>query len=442
MTIDASASRTWVQPGAEPAAAPPLKASEHISLSAYWLATNLHWGALLLIIIPSQMKQIAPDWKAQATGWILGSGAVLAMVMPIIAGAMSDRCASRWGRRRPFMAAGVLVNLFGLGILWQAGTTRSFWLYLVGYLVVQLGNGTASGAYSGVIPDVVPENQRGTASGYMAVMSQSGTMLGAVGGGYLMSHGHVALAYLAIGAALVLFVSVTMLGMNDRPAETDLPPFQWRVFLKSLWIDPRQYPDFAWVWITRALVTMGMWMVQPFILYYLADVIHEKNPEGVIAKLLGAILIGATVTGLIGGSISDRVGRKRVVYVANSIIAVASVALLFARTFNEALWIGLIYGLGYGAYYSVDWALGCDVLPNKADAAKDMGVWHISMTLPQSLAAPLAGALLGLFSRSATGSSAGTEVHYALGGYMVIFSLAALFLILAAVLVRNVRGVR
>jgi MFS family permease len=233
-----------------------------------------------------------------------------------------------------------------------------------------------------------------------------------------------------------------MAGMPEQRIETAPEPFHLKAFLGSLWISPRKHPDFAWVWITRFLMTMGIWTIEPFLQYYLGDVIGAQHPAETAGKLMGAILAGATVTGLIGGRISDRVGRKPVVYVANSIAAGAAIGLIFAHTLQSALIIGMVFGFGYGAYYSVDWALGCDVLPRREDAAKDLGVWHVAMTLPQTLAAPVAGNLLAAFGQRMVMGPNGPVAHYLLPGYMAIFSLAALLLVLAAVLLRQVKGVR
>ncbi|MCC6730947.1 MAG: MFS transporter [Chthonomonadales bacterium] len=435
--------------GANPVVTPAVSersrmgAGRLFALSAYWLATNLHWGALLLIILPSQVREIAPAHKAEVQGLIVGTGAVVALIVPLVVGALSDRCRSRWGRRRPYMVVGVAVNLAGLAILFSAGGLGSIPLYILGYVVVQLGNNTATGAYSGMIPDLVRRDQRGEASGWMAAMTQTGTILGALLGGFLMGAGQVAASYVAIAGALVLFVSVTALGTREEALREAPAPVDWRGFVAGFWIDPRRYPDFWWVWITRALVTMGMWTVQPFIQYYLADVIGVASPERTAATLMAIILIGATVTGLLGGRLSDRIGRKRVVYTANVIIAAASVGFVFSGSLAVTLVVGMIYGLGYGAYYSVDWALGCDVLPSQENAAREMGVWHISMVLPQSLAAPVGALLLASFGHYAVpGVDGGPVYHYTRAGYTALFSVAAGFLLLGAILLRRVRGVR
>jgi len=122
------------------------------------------------------------------------------------------------------------------------------------------------------------------------------------------------------------------------------------------------------------------------------------------------------------------------------------VAVLFAcvHTLQAAYVLGGFFGLAYGAYYSVDWALGCDVLPNKElDAAKDMGIWHVAMVLPQSVALPIAGIVLERMGKTMLPNSAGVPTaHYSAAGYTAIFCLAAVYFIAGALFLRNVRGVR
>jgi len=416
----------------------------HLALSAYWLSTNLLWGAMLVILVPSQMKQLAPANPAEMVGLLLGVGAVPALVVPLLVGPLSDRCMSRWGRRRPYMVVGSAVNVAGLALLWYASLRLNLWLYFAGYLVTNVGNNIATGSYSGMIPDIVPKDQRGEASGWMATMSQIGTILGVVSASRLMAAGHMTASYAVIAASMVLFLLVTVLGTKERPRREAPDPIDWAKFIKNLWIDPRKHPDFAWVWITRALVVMGMWTVQEYMQFYLTDVmkVAEADKEMVTGQVVLAMLVCATITGVLGGIISDRLGRRKiVVYVANTTIAAASVALLVSPSLTWVYVIGAVFGLGLGAYYSVDWAMGCDVLPNKDDAAKDMAVWHVAMVLPQSIALPLAGWLLGLFGKTMTHTPAGMITHYTHSGYTAIFCLAAFFLALGAVLLRNVRGV-
>ena len=422
---------------------PRLPPKRLFAMSAFWLGTNLLWGAWLMIIVPSQIKRIDPRSYAQSEGFLLGWGAIPAVIVPIVVGALSDRCRSRMGRRRPYIVAGVLVNIAGLGLAYLAGLHALLWLYFVAYLVVQVGNNIATGAYSGVIPDLVPMEQRGEASGWMAAMSQMGTLLGAFSAGILVDRGMLGVAYLVIVLAILISAATTVLG-TPEPTYPTLPPINWKIFLKGLWIDPRRHPNFAWVWITRALVVMGLWTVQQYLQYYLSDRLGSANPERDASFILAIGLVSATISGILGGKISDHVGRRPVVYVANGFIAAVAVLFACVHTLEAAYVLGGFFGLAYGAYYSVDWALGCDVLPNKElDAAKDMGIWHVAMVLPQSVALPIAGIVLERMGKTMLPNSAGVPTaHYSAAGYTAIFCLAAVYFIAGALFLRNVRGVR
>lgn len=416
---------------------------QQIAISAFWFGSNAMWGALLLVVNAKELESISPTAKAQAVG-ILGAVALIALFVPLLVGALSDRCAHRWGRRRPYMVYGGILNLIGLGMMWFAGDLKSYGLFLLAYMAVQFGNNIATAPYNGLIPDLVPEDQRGKASGYMGVMSQAGTLLGAAVCGPLMDNGMKWQTYVFIGGVLSVFMLGTVLGIRETPLPGKPPPLHWGNYLKSLWISPKEYPDFAWVWLTRFLVMMGFYSIQPFAQYYLEDVIGVKNPATTAAMFFGIVLFAAMLSGYFGGAISDKVGRKKVVYVANSVIAVMAVALIFCHNMTQVLIVGVLFGLGYGAYISVDWALGTDVLPSKTSAAKDMAVWHISMVLPQSLTQPIAGFLLANFEKARVPDPKTGEVvvHYATTGYGLLFGLSAVYFALGAYLLRNVKKAR
>jgi MFS family permease len=124
------------------------------------------------------------------------------------------------------------------------------------------------------------------------------------------------------------------------------------------------------------------------------------------------------------------------VYISSALQAIVPIIFIFYAPFEVVVGLGLVFGLGYGAYQAVDWALASDVLPSQDDYAKDMGVWHVAFTFPQVIATPIAGFMLDKFQVVGTQSGAPTL------GYTAIFSLATLYFILGTVLVRQIRKVR
>ncbi len=424
-----------------------MSVAQHLGLSAFWFANQLHWGALGVVLIQSQSDRMSASLggglgKADISGLAFALGSIVAALAPPLVGALSDRSTSSLGRRRPFVISGTLVNVAGLYLMWLAFARQSVIGYVAAFMVVQLGNNIALGAFSGIIPDVVPPEQRGTASGFMAALQQLGTIGGIVGTGLFMGglQKQDALALALIAAFLIVFGAITVASVREVPQKT-AERIDWGQVLRSFWISPRRYPDFAWVWITRALFTAGWWLIQPILLYFLQDVVRAPQPERVLARLGALVLVGATVSGLLGGVLSDRWGRKRIVFLAGMVMAGG--ALTFALLTSSGLatvpivfTVAAVWGIGYGAYVSVDWALGTDVLPHPEDAGKDMGVWHLAMVLPQAVSPPLATAIL----RQHTTDSSGQ--HYSPTGFALVFLVAMLFLTLSSVFIWKVRKAR
>jgi MFS family permease len=138
--------------------------------------------------------------------------------------------------------------------------------------------------------------------------------------------------------------------------------------------------------------------------------------------------------GFFGGQISDRIHRRKIfVYLAGA--AQAFVALIFIVFYPTAVpfvfALGVAYGIGYGLYFAVDWALAVDTLPDPKASAKDMGLFHIALTLPQAVIPFFGGPLI-----DALNGAHGT------GGYRVVFSSAIAFLFLGTVLVSRIKVVR
>ncbi len=420
-----------------------LSAWEHIKIASYWFGSNFLWGAFLGPVLSSHMNRLYAEDPAKILGLLYMIGAIPALFVPLIFGPISDRCTSKMGRRRPYILTGGLVTMVGLLLMMAGFQMLSLLVYIGGYLVIQIGSNIALAAFSGVIPDLVPSDQRGVASGYMAVMSQFGTLVGALSSGFLLGSNLHAGLFLVMLVVFGLFVLFAVLGIKENPLTANLPKFNWSEYFRSLWIDPRKYPDFAWVWITRALMMLGFYSIQPYLLYYLRDVVHVSKPESTAAIVFGIILLAATFSGYAGGAVSDRTGRKPVVIWSTVVIAAMCIVLVFCQNLNQALAAGLIFGLGYGAYISVDWALGTDVLPAKKDAGKDMAVWHISMTLPQQIAPLLAGSLMLSNFKGSKIIEDGHQVQtYQWTGYLLVFTFAAICFLLSGLLVRKVRGAR
>lgn len=412
-----------------------LTALDQFFVSCLWLAYNVQWGALLGIVLPSQIATIVGVAHKELYNGLIGPiGAAVALVITPIAGSLSDRSRHSFGRRRPFMLMGALIDI--LFLIWLAGFGRgsSIWLFALGYMGLQFGCNWWGGPYAGLIPDVVPKDQRGTASGWMAGMAAVGIIIGALSAMGLARMGHYAAVYMLIVVAILVMLGLTMWGVREAPDKRDLAPFDLSAFLRSFLLDPRKHRNFYWLLITRGFVTMGVYSVFTFFQYFLGDIIKVAHPIQQSALLIGTITIVSIPTSFAAGALSDRYGRKLLVYISGGLMALAMTIYIAVAIFPNLIFtfiVAGIFGCGYGAYQAVDWALALDVLPAGEDAAKDMGIWHVSMVLPQMIAPAITGVTLNAF-----------KSHSLLLGYTVVFAMTAVWFILGTVFVRQIRGVR
>ncbi|HLY32424.1 MAG TPA: MFS transporter, partial [Ktedonobacterales bacterium] len=201
---------------------------------------------------------------------------------------------------------------------------------------------------------------------------------------------------------------------------------------------PARNPDFSWVVLTRMLVMMGVYIVQNFLLYYMQDVAHAPSPQGATTIFLLLLTLTATISTFFAGYTSDRIGRKRMVYISGGFMTVVGLAFILAPyliptgVLTIAYIAAAIFGVGFGAYVAVDWALVADTLPSDATYARDMGVWNIALTLPQVFAVVFGGWLLTL----------GVLLGQRTLGYTLLFVWFVVFCALGTVTVRYIRGIK
>jgi len=470
------------------------------AINAFWFGGGAHWQPISISLLPVGAILVAAHGPELVVGRATAAGGIFAMLVPILAGHLSDRTSSRWGRRRPWMVIGTVFNVLGLGLLAIAGSPA---MVILAYVFVQASNNAGSAAYAGVIPDVVPPAERGRASGLLGTMNQLGTVVGVGLVGVALQvfgsnrkgllAGYAIIAVILVASLIVSIRAIheppTVRGLRRRaPARPVMEPMAlaaalsfvvavaailvvlvfplgaagWSVGAVALaagtaalatglrlpavrgFLAPFATRDFFWVFATRFLTTLGIWSVLPFVAFYFQDVMHASNAGASSALWLLAVIAGAILPSIIGGHLSDRTGRRKLfVYVSSGIQASVVSVLVFGLITSLPLMyvLGILFGIGYGMYYAVDWALACDVLPDREQSAgKDMGLWHTSFTLPQALAPAVLAGVLYYFNHAGH-----TVLGVATGGnlgFRLVFGGAALWFILGTVMVVRIRGVR
>nr|WP_295107174.1 MFS transporter [uncultured Caulobacter sp.] len=370
-------------------------------IAAYTLAqvgAFVSFQPLLQVLLPLKAESIDAASKAVVLSQVAFWGALVASIANLLAGAISDRTTSRFGRRRPWMVVGAI----GASLAYLAIMNAKTPLALIGGVILfQLTFNLCFSALVAVMPDRVPDNQKGMVAAFLSLGNPIGTAFGAVMiGGLLVVEWQ---RYAAISIALLLGLAPFVLRLKDPPlAKEDVPPFHLREFIAGLWVSPRKHPDFAFAWAGRFMVLVALSLVQSYMLYFLQDVVDypklfpgHRSEEG-LAILATVSTIFNVICAMVGGVLSDRM-RRRKLFAFGAALTIAASMVVFSLTSDWTVLLAayVVYGCGAGCFCAVDIALVTQVLPSQKDAGKDLGVINLANTLPQALAPALAVWSLG-----------------------------------------------
>jgi MFS family permease len=417
-----------------------------LAVTAYWLAITTLMGALTFSVIPRLVESVlgssSHPLAGLAVGAITTAGVLIAIVVQPTMGAISDRTQHRLGRRKPYIVAGTIMDLVFLAFLAWAFWNELYWPFLIAVACLQFSSNFAQGPYQGYVPDLVPTRQVGLASGLLGGANIAGNLIGpglailfiTVLPGVL-GYPEITLGlFVTIGLIEVVTMLITVIWVPDRPA----PPNEMSLLerAKSAWgTDILAERDFVWVMVSRLLVLTGLVTLQAFAVFYLENA-HRMGPDeaqGASFPILVTMLVAALVSAVPGGRISNRIGRKPVLYAAIGFGALGGLMLAAAPAYWVVLAAAVPIGICTGVFLGVDWALMTDIIP-KAASGRYMGISNIAV----ASAGPIGSTIGGLITFAVALFIADRTVAAELG-FRVLFVVMAIELGLGALALRRVR---
>jgi MFS family permease len=377
----------------------PLPFRQLLQISVYWLGINAIMGGIGIAIqeripdlVPAGQKGIYIAIQGFAILW------VNILVQPTI-GMISDYTVSRWGRRKPYIAIGATLDVvFIIGV-----ATSSTYLSLVAFLfLLQFSSNFAQGPFQGYVPDLVPEKQVGLASAMVGAMQTIGFIVGGV---------VVSLAYLvvvppakpdftipliALGVIEFLTAMGTVFWVREGGAPRPRGGRSWLAIARSAWAtDILGERSFVYLVLSRLMFFAGINVLIQWFVIFMNQTLRPE-PEDRFAILSGLQIVVAIVTALStfpSARLSDRIGRKPVIYVACLVGGIGLLIVAVAPSFPIVLAGAVLMGFGAGTFLAVDWALMTDIIP-KAASGRYMGISNIAVAAAGTLAGVLVGPLI------------------------------------------------
>ena len=210
---------------------------DYLTYNIYFLGLSTLSQTLSPLVYPLLVQQFVGE---EAKGTFFGTLRLWSLMVALLAqafwGILSDRTTSRWGRRRPYIFGGTIVDLLFIALIGVtaglSGWTGFYALFVVAILL-QISSNAAQAAQQAMIPDLVSEEKRGRFSEFKTLFDVPlPLILVAFTVAKLINSGNMIGGILVTVGVLVVSMIITMFVREEPLKETT--PFReaWQPLLR------------------------------------------------------------------------------------------------------------------------------------------------------------------------------------------------------------------
>lgn len=375
-------------PSLSPATGKPLDKVTIARFGAGFIIFGVLWmsglGIVSAVLLPMHYKTIEGVNPDALIGIVNAFTAVASLIANLMFGNFSDRSRSRFGRRTPWILFGAVL---GGVTLFLTGTTHNAVLLTIFYCACMFGLNCMIAPMVAILSDRVPPGIRGTMSAFYGAGATIGSPIGTMLGALFIKN--LIPGFAVAGVLMFLGGVVSMLIMPKEESADFLPKDEGS--LKDVLVSFRPPAfhgahDFYKAFVGRFCMLVSYQMIAVYQLYIIQNYIGQSVDESAVTvSVVSMIMMVMSLVGsFISGPVSDIIGRRKVPVVVASVLFAIGIAMpwVFPSSMGMYLFAG-IAGLGYAVYSAVDQALLVDVLPNKEEAGKDLGILNMATTLGQ-----------------------------------------------------------
>ena len=325
------------------------------SKSKWYKLTNsknaMTWTAMIVIAMFSTMgstmennwfntfvySKITPD--TQAVAWMVSVSAVTAALGAIVFGALSDRCQSRWGKRKPFilfglLTAGLLTIAFSFADRIENSTIAVPFIVIVDS-VMMIGFGAAyDGAFGGYVTDITKVSNRARVQSIVQLVVGIGTVLTSAIAGIIIDDFGYSIFFILTGILLIIAGIAGALMLQDQPMTEEernkkrkpllaeiLDNFRWSSIVKN--------KNLFLLLLGVLIWGCGWYAVIVYLLIYLIQYLGLSTTQAGLVNAIPTLL--CMVAALPIAALSDKLGRKKMTVTLLVFMAISAIIFTFVR---------------------------------------------------------------------------------------------------------------
>jgi MFS-type transporter involved in bile tolerance (Atg22 family) len=190
----------------------------------------------------------------------------------------------------------------------------------------------------------------------------------------------------------------------------------------------RGNPSFTWWVINRLAYLVGAMNLSTFAVYFLQARLELAREEaaGPVARLIMVVGICILVFALIGGWLTDKFDRKRLVALSGIIAALGTFILVLTPDLTIIYIGGGLVGAATGLFYTANWALGTELVP-KGEAGRYLGISNLAGAGAGAVGAYIGGPIADYFTELVPDvRGMGYVLLFAIYGGLFLLSVLAL----------------
>jgi MFS family permease len=397
-----------------------------MQLSAYWFAISAIWGTVTLFL-QRRMEDLVPkDVTGTAYGAVTAAGALVAILVQPTIGSISDYTVSRWGRRKPYILMGAFFDVVFLAGL---ATSQSYLSVFAFVCLLQLSSNTAQGPFQGFLPDLVPAKQVSFASAVYGVMNVVGKVGGIILAAVGQATGNFTISLIGVGLLELTIAAGTVAFVDEGRRAPSREGRSWLNIARSAWgLDILKERNFLWLVASRLFLLLPIVGLLEFENFFLQRSLGLNDREAAFWNSAASVAVAVSYVAAAypAARLSDRIGRKSVIYAAAAIAAVGLLGVTLSPTPLVATLFIAVLAIGGGSFFAVDWALMTDIIP-KVTSGRFMGISNVVTAGAGPVSATISGIIMDRVG--AIDFTAGPRAALGIG---------LLFLVLSMVFLRRV----